>query len=717
MLDFENLNVQNFDTLVKDAKRQISHFTDEWTNTQESDPGISLIEMFSWLKLLQNRKMNQVSDDSQYKFLELIGIRKIRNKGAKTLIEVKNVPRDISIPSGTKWCAGDIIFENDRPQVLLDCNIDKIEFVNPESSLKIDYDFLDGKRTFNLFGDFSTTKKSDLQREFKIYLSKPIQPNMDLNLYFDIYQPNGQKRNPVTHADDFIEMAKIVWELYGYKDGKKGWHKLDVILDDTHRFLFSGIVKLRIRGKMEQLGDCYQIRARFESEKYDLPPMITQVKTNVFSVTQKSTICENIVVKKREMCGTNRFALNTNLALYGENQIYINKDSRWMQINDFKVEKNIKTGRTSFNVAGISQDISKLENDDDAFMVVSYDKDIEDRIILGQGTGISDQQIDINFKDILYDDFKIMVGDNIYGEPLFDEWNKVDNFFSSGKYSKNYVLDCDKGLIKFGDNEKAIAPQRCENNIRLIGMAHTYGKGSNIKKGMINSIISQNPDINDLQIEQICDATGGIDTETFDDIRSRALDFLNETKKAVTIKDYENIVKSTPGLIVNNIKILPAYLPNKNHNAKNAVTIVVQDSTRRKDDALLESYQENIKRHIDKYRLINSRIVVTGPTYTGLKIAGNIVVNSYYQNYKDIVTEKIQKFVSDLNKNLGQTLYYGDLFGMVDRLECVSYVENIDILPIGNYKEKTLTDDIIVPPNGAYYIDKLDLNYIKSANI
>ena len=66
---------------------------------------------------------------------------------------------------------------------------------------------------------------------------------------------------------------------------------------------------------------------------------------------------------------------------------------------------------------------------------------------------------------------------------------------------------------------------------------------------------------------------------------------------------------------------------------------------------------------------------------------------------------------------MGKPLHFGDLFGMIDNLDYVSYTNKLYITPIGNYIEKTVSEDIIVPPNGIYYVKEINLNYLKSSEI
>ncbi len=716
MIDLENLNNQNFSDIVEAAKKQIAHLSDDWTNTQESDPGITLIELFAWLKIVQHDYMNLVRRPSQYKFLELLDIKREHNKGAKTLLQVSGATGDILLPKGTKWCAGEIEFENMEPQMVLSSKIMSIEFGGEEGVLSADYNHFDGKRIFYLFGESFDSKQKKKDIYCTVNFDRPIAANTKFSLYFKSFLEKDYKRNPVSADDSFVDMAKVVWEFYGERNGEIGWHRIRVISDQTHRFLFSGIVTLQFNGKMKARNDMYSIRVRLIDQNYDFPPRITEIKTNVFEVVEKSTMCETTLIKKGQVTDEGYFSVCTNLALYGKHQVYVRVGHSWKIVDEYIANKKIREGKTEFYIENLRRYITDYEMEDDVVMVISFDETIEPEIILGNGTGVSAQEFTINQKNISYDDFDLIVGYQKDGGLLFDRWNKVEDFFSSQKEDQDYVLDCEKGKITFGDHKMGQAPRKGTNNIRISGFATTLGRNSNIKAGMISSVKSENGNIKELKIEQICSASGGTDAENFDDVKAKAANILNNNQKAVTVEDYERIAKETPGLVIKSIKVLPSYLPGKMDRNLNCVTIVVRGGNEQRD-ATLHNYEQNIKKHIDRYRLINTKVFVTGPTYIGLTISGQIVVNSYYRKSANVISESIRTFVEELNKNCGETLYYGDLFGLIDRLDCVSYVDKLYITPQGDYVDRTAGEDIIIPPNGVYYIDKLDLNYIKSANI
>lgn len=718
MIELENLNNQGFEEIVEAAKKQISQLSDdEWTNTQESDPGITLIELFAWLKVLQHNYMNKVSNVSQYKLLEMLDIHLAQNKGAKALIQVSKLKDNVNVPKGTKWLAGDMEFENEKVQSLVYSDIVSAEFIGEEKTKQVRYESFSGSRTFYVFGKNLEKRKKEDERIFKLNFSAPISKGLDFNLYFDVFLEEGYSRNPILENEQFFEMANINWQFYGEKNGTVGWHELKVISDQTHNFLFSGIITFSMQGNMKKIDNGFSIRAVLKDEEYDFSPRITSVKSNVFEVTQKTTLCDSNIITKNDISNDGSFELCNHLAIYGKSLIYVKGKNGWIQSTDYKYIKQESKNKAIFCLEdSLIQKIKDFTNIEDAILVISYDETIENNMVLGGGTGISFQNIKIKYENILYDSFDIMIGNKIGNIEYFNKWNKVYDLFSSDKNAKDYILNISKGLLLFGNNEMSLIPPKGKDNIRIMNMALTFGRRSNIKDGVINKVISKNQFLSRAKIEQITPATGGVDSEMFDDVKAKASKVLTTGKRAVTLEDYESIVKSTPGLIINSVRVLPYCINNINNKTYNSITVVIRggDKNSMRD---LSRYKCNVKNHLDKYRLINTKIYVENPVYIPLSISGQIVVNSYYNKGNNDIENEIKVFIEKLNESCGQPLYYGELFGTIDKLNCVSYVDKFSITPEGENINITLSDDIIIPPNGIYRLDKLDLNFIQSSNI
>lgn len=73
-LPIPNLDDISFDDLMKEAKALIPMYDNEWTNHNPSDPGITLLELFSWLSEMVIYRINQIPERNYMNFLKLLGV-------------------------------------------------------------------------------------------------------------------------------------------------------------------------------------------------------------------------------------------------------------------------------------------------------------------------------------------------------------------------------------------------------------------------------------------------------------------------------------------------------------------------------------------------------------------------------------------------------------------------------------------------------------------
>ena len=67
------LDDRTFDQIVSDLRFRIPRYTKEWTNFNDSDPGMTLLQLFAWLSEQMLYRMNQVPLKNYVKFLKLLG--------------------------------------------------------------------------------------------------------------------------------------------------------------------------------------------------------------------------------------------------------------------------------------------------------------------------------------------------------------------------------------------------------------------------------------------------------------------------------------------------------------------------------------------------------------------------------------------------------------------------------------------------------------------
>ena len=97
-LPLENLDDKTYADLVKESLARIPVYAPQWTDWNDSDPGITLIELLAWLTEMQIYRLNKITDRSRLKFLKLLGIR--RPAMVDLTFELKGVSPAL-IPRGT----------------------------------------------------------------------------------------------------------------------------------------------------------------------------------------------------------------------------------------------------------------------------------------------------------------------------------------------------------------------------------------------------------------------------------------------------------------------------------------------------------------------------------------------------------------------------------------------------------------------------------------
>ncbi len=121
-----NLDSRSFDDLVKEARDRIPRFTPEWTNFNDSDPGMTLVKLHAWMTETILWELNRVPELNYIKFLELVGIDRRPARPARTRLKAEldklGAPGDplvVDVPLGARVAVDDpglereLVFETD----------------------------------------------------------------------------------------------------------------------------------------------------------------------------------------------------------------------------------------------------------------------------------------------------------------------------------------------------------------------------------------------------------------------------------------------------------------------------------------------------------------------------------------------------------------------------------------------------------------------------
>src|SRR5580698_6367284 len=69
-----NLDTRTFEQIVAEVRRRIPTFTPEWTDLNDSDPGMTLAQLFAFMSDQLAFQVNQVPNKGLITFLQMVGV-------------------------------------------------------------------------------------------------------------------------------------------------------------------------------------------------------------------------------------------------------------------------------------------------------------------------------------------------------------------------------------------------------------------------------------------------------------------------------------------------------------------------------------------------------------------------------------------------------------------------------------------------------------------
>lgn len=303
---------RTFDDIVAEARTRIARYTPEWapvwTDVNDSDPGITLVQVFAWLSDMLIYRLNKVPDLNYLKFLELIGIELNPANPAQAEITfpvvAANTDPCVIVPLHTQVSAPapdngpPLIFETERAIFALTASL--------ASVLGYDgFDFEDetaanqnAQTGYNPFGE-QPGKDAALFLGFQYAGDFPAQ--IELNLTFWVAAQgastlSGDCSLPETQV---FPSANLTWQ---YWNGT-GWSSLNLLKDETNAFVRSGHVYLKTppKGKMQTTTfdsvsqPLFWVRALITGGRYEKQPVIQAIRTNTVSATQAQTVKDEVL--------------------------------------------------------------------------------------------------------------------------------------------------------------------------------------------------------------------------------------------------------------------------------------------------------------------------------------------------------------------------------------------------------------------------------------
>ncbi len=692
MLPDIHLDRMTFDEIVERAKNRIVGFYPAWTDFNYHDPGITLIELFAWQKEIQQYGMDHIGDYHKRKYLQLMGTD-IRHRSAANCYVTAAPETPVLLPEGSRMEAPGVSFETIEEQMLPAVFL-KSCFGRLEETVS----FLDGEQMSlgRLLAFYPFGQKAQAGTCLYLELSDGLPTEERIALTIRVSRQEKCQRNPA--ASDTIPLARL---SFTYWNGVR-YEPVELLRDETFGLLFDGQIVFRLHSVMKKgsVGERegYFLRIRMEEGQYEAPPTLSFLDLNTVRVRQKETVAKWLPAAK--LPEENALLAEHSLCARGTVRVFSCRDGYYRQEKILDKTADPDSGRVTIRLeedveASVEPEASKKGAQDRAATYWAAADNGEDWYrthgVLGVAHGFPGESFFLDDEAVSCDDVEILVEEAEQPE-VYRRWERREDFSASGPEDPHFGVDGMTGRVYFGDGIHGMAP---EGKILLVSYARTLGSGGNVKAVRIGRM----PDREGLTVSNLWDAYDGQDEESVQDAFVRVRKALAQSKNLVTTWDYEQRVRSTPGLRIESCKAFYR-VKDGQKQADRELSIVVKPYSLEKQPKLFPIYAQNILQHLEKKRLLGVRLKLLSPVYIRLSVSLEVAVYPHYHLAESTVERAVETYLAAMREEFGGTVSYSGLYGYVDRLECVCGVRSLTLEAKGNDVRRNTYGDLIFPGNG-----------------
>ncbi len=277
------LDSDSFENLIEEYRSRIAGIYPDWTDYNYHDPGITFLELFTFLQENQQYFMQQLGPAHYRQFFRMAGIRPLTRRPARVLAEASGVGglREFRLPCGTVFISGGMPFETIRDEWIPAAAITAVERQTPDGQVEftaeVDESMEQDALSVKVFGQDPQPGTS-----MTIHIDGDLKTDTEMHLSLLLKE---QGRN-LMEAGRAFSVATLDWE-YRTADG---WAPVTVLNDETCGMLYSGRIRFRLENGPAADGEDTALRVVLKSGVYDAVPVLLGVSLREIELRQSRTM-------------------------------------------------------------------------------------------------------------------------------------------------------------------------------------------------------------------------------------------------------------------------------------------------------------------------------------------------------------------------------------------------------------------------------------------
>lgn len=684
-LSVRNLDDRNYKELLRDALARIPVHNPEWTNFNDSDPGVTLLQLFAFMSESLLYRANQIPERNREKFLTLLGIQLQPAAAARGFVVIRNERGPLAavkLDQHLDVRAGPVRFETTQGLYVLpvEARVFYKRLLPPAAP-----------------GDEAGQAREDLYRLlYTDLLQDGVQPAFYETV--PLPAPAGEGALPVVDVLNST-VDRCLWIALL---ARKNESPADV------RALLAG--KTLTVGVMPMLSaEGMRVPAGQESGGSAVGRVVWEI-ADVSGRPKYARLSSRPTTDILNAPGLVELTLPASLNTWSDFEpgeegtgeyppSLVDTDFGDRVVTWVRMRIPDQPSGGAAGSAGVAKALISWV-DINATEVVQRARITGE--VLGTGTGEPDQSFTLGNLPAIAADFELTVNGQ--------RWTRLDDLLAAPPevpvedprlplYAAEasgdpqvYLLDPESGRVSFGDGAHGMRPRPGE---RIV--ANYYfggGRQGNVGAGSIN----RSPQIPaGFKVENPLRTWGGDEAESVESAEMAIPSQVQHRDRLVSVRDFKDITWRTPGVELGRVEVLPLYDPVHNlEGIPGAVTVMVvplHDPQSPEAPVPDRFFLDTICRYLQPRRLITTELHIRGPVYRDVVISAGVQLVGGYAAAPvlEAVKQTLREFLSPLNGGrakqgwpLDTAVLQRELEAIVANVEGVRFVDDLFLGQVEN---------------------------------
>jgi hypothetical protein len=214
------------------------------------------------------------------------------------------------------------------------------------------------------------------------------------------------------------------------------------------------------------------------------------------------------------------------------------------------------------------------------------------------------------------------------------------------------------------------------------------GLGTNLGTSVINQIgtvsfsvngpseTTNSSVVNSLRCTNVTAAVGGAGIPSLEEIRNYVSFNFSAQKRAVTVQDYDSLIRNMPAEFG-----APAKVSITENDNKILIQVLSYDTSGKLTNIVSNTLRQNIANYLSNYRMMNDYISIFTAEVIDLGVEVSIVLDSAQNSGQVIssVIDKISTYFNPQTRELGQNVYLSEIKSLIQNTNGVLTVAGLDV--------------------------------------